>query len=118
MYGVSASCLLLLVVAGMAAPLAAQSPGPAFEVASVKRAEPGKTGGRVRFLPGGRFVGENVSLEFVIQQVYGLRDFQLIAAPPLKAIIKDGYGARYGWGDRVGGPRLDARNGYEDRVSG
>lgn len=112
------SCLLLLVVAGMAAPLAAQSPGPAFEVASVKRAEPGKTGGRVRFLPGGRFVGENVSLEFVIQQVYGLRDFQLIAAPPLKAIIKDGYGARYGWGDRVGGPRLDARNGYEDRVSG
>lgn len=89
------SCLLLLVVAGMPAPLAAQSSGPAFEVASVKRAEPGKTGGRVRFLPGGRFVGENVSLEFVIQQVYGLRDFQLIAAPPLKAIIKDGYGARY-----------------------
>ncbi len=89
------SGLLFLVMAGMAATLVAQAPGPAFEVASVKRAEPGKTGGRVRFLPGGRFVGENISLEFVIQQVYGLRDFQVIAAPPLKAIIKDGYGARY-----------------------
>lgn len=87
--------LSLCAAVGMTATLVAQAPGPAFEVASVKRAEPGKTGGRVRFLPGGRFVGENVSLEFVIQQVYGLRDFQVIAAPPLKAIIKDGVGARY-----------------------
>lgn len=86
--------LAVAVVAGMVVPLVAQAP-PAFEVASVKRAEPGKTGGRVRFLPGGRFVGENVSLQFVIQQMYGLRDFQVVAAPPLRAIIKDGYGARY-----------------------
>jgi uncharacterized protein (TIGR03435 family) len=76
-------------------PLVAQSVAPRFDVASVKRAIPGETGGRVRFLPGGRFVGENVSLEFVIQQVYQLRDFQVVATPTLKAIIRDGYGARY-----------------------
>lgn len=89
------SGLLVFLVTGMAASLVAQSAGPAFEVASVKRAVPGKTGARVQFLPGGRFVGENVALEFVLQRVYGVRDFQIIAAPPLSAIIKDGYGNRY-----------------------
>jgi uncharacterized protein (TIGR03435 family) len=87
--------LLLVGIAAAALPLAAQSDGPRFEVASVKRAIPGTTGGAVGFPPGGRFVGQNVSLEFVIQQIYGVRDFQLVATPPLKAIIKDGYGARY-----------------------
>ena len=29
---------------------------PSFEVASVKLAMPGETGGRIQFLPGGRFV--------------------------------------------------------------
>jgi uncharacterized protein (TIGR03435 family) len=86
--------LAVAVAAGMAAPLVAQAP-PAFEVASVKRAAPGKTGAWIRFLPGGRFVGENVALEFVLQRVYGVRDFQIVASPPLRAIIKDGYGARY-----------------------
>ena len=77
---------------GMVAPLAAQGPRPAFEVASVRPADQSKIG-RVRFLQGGRFLAENISLEFVIQQVYGLRDFQVIAAPPLKAII--GFDTRY-----------------------
>jgi len=75
--------------------LAAQTPNPKFEVASVKRAVPGTTGGRVQFLPGGRFVAENVPLDFLLQQAYGLRDFQIVAAPELKAIVADGYGRRY-----------------------
>ena len=87
--------LVLVGLAVTALPLAAQSDSPRFEVASVKRAVPGTTGGWVRYLPGARFLGENVSLEFLIQQVYGLRDFQIVAAPPVKAIIKDGDGARY-----------------------
>jgi len=86
---------LIIGLAVSALSLAAQSDAPRFEVASVKRAVPGTTGGRVQFLPGGRFVGENVPLEFVIQQLYGLRDFQIVAAPPLKDIIKDGNAARY-----------------------
>jgi uncharacterized protein (TIGR03435 family) len=77
------------------APLAAQTQAPAFDVASVKRAVPGTPGAFIRFLPGGRFVGENVAIQFVIQRVYGVRDFQVIAAPEWKAIIADGFNQRY-----------------------
>ncbi len=86
--------LLVVGLAVSALPLAAQSDAPRFEVASVKPAVPGTVGGRVQFLPGGRFVGENVPVEFVIQQVYGLRDFQVVATPPLKEIFS-GNAARY-----------------------
>lgn len=54
-----------------------------FEAASVKRSVPGTTGGRVQFLPG-RFAGENVTLDYLLQQLYGVRDFQIIAAPEWK----------------------------------
>jgi uncharacterized protein (TIGR03435 family) len=73
-----------------------QSPaGPGFEVASVKPAVPGTLGGRVQFLPGGTFIGTNVALTFLIQQVYGLRDFQIVGAANWMSIIADGYSARY-----------------------
>ena len=67
---------------------------PTFEAASVKRSVPGTTGGRVQFLPG-RFVGENVPLDYLLQQVYGVRNFQIIAAPEWRAIIADGRDSRY-----------------------
>src|SRR5688572_26732168 len=67
---------------------------PTFEAVSVKRSVPGTTGGRVQFLPG-RFVGENVPLDFLLQQVYGVRDFQIVAPPELKAIIADSRDSRY-----------------------
>jgi len=73
----------------------AQSPPPAFEVASVKSAIPGETGGRIQFLPGGTFRGSNVSLNYLIQQVYGMRDFQIVGDPRWLAIIADGHDARY-----------------------
>ena len=75
--------------------LAAHAQAPAFDVVSVKRAVPGTPGSRVRFLPGGRFVGENVAIQFVIQQAYDVRDFQIIAAPQWRAIIADGFESRY-----------------------
>jgi uncharacterized protein (TIGR03435 family) len=65
-----------------------------FEAASVKRSVPGTTGGRVQFLPG-RFIGENVPLDYLLQQLYGVRDFQIVAAPEWKAIIADGRESRY-----------------------
>jgi len=55
--------------------------GQAFDVASVKSSVPGTIGGRVQFLPGGRFSATNVPLNFLIQQVYGVRDFQILGAP-------------------------------------
>ena len=58
---------VVVVAAGIVVTLSAQGPAPAFAVASVKRAEPGIQGGRVQFLPGGRFSGENVPIDFVVQ---------------------------------------------------
>jgi uncharacterized protein (TIGR03435 family) len=80
-----------VVAAGIGITLSAQAPAPAFEVASVKRAEPGIQGGRVQFPPGGRFSAENVPIDFVLQQVYGLRDFQVIVPPQLKAALAVRY---------------------------
>ncbi len=68
---------------------------PAFEVASVKPAKPGETGGRLQFLPGGRFVVTNVALIYIVQNVYKLRDYQVVGDPRWMAIINDGYSARY-----------------------
>jgi uncharacterized protein (TIGR03435 family) len=65
-----------------------------FEAASVRHSVPGTTGGQAQFLPG-RFIGENVSLDYLLQRVYDVRGFQIIAAPEWKAIIADGRDKRY-----------------------
>jgi uncharacterized protein (TIGR03435 family) len=54
---------------------------PAFDVASIKPSDPNELGGYARFPPGGRFEVHNAQLIFVIQQVYGVRDFQIVNAP-------------------------------------
>src|ERR1700723_1368814 len=54
---------------------------PAFDVASVKPSDPNETGGRAYFPPGGRFEAQNCQLIFIIQQVYGLKDYQIVDAP-------------------------------------
>lgn len=86
---------LFVVLAASAAFAQPQATPPAFEVASVKSAIPGDTGGKFQFLPGGRFVAINVPLDFLIQQIYQVRDFQVVGAPNWMAIIADGTNARY-----------------------
>jgi len=81
----------LLVVA---APFASCQ-APAFEVASVKFSSPGTTGGRMQFLPGGRFIASNVSLTYLLQQIYEVRDFQIAGASKWMSIIADGVNSRY-----------------------
>jgi bla regulator protein BlaR1 len=76
----------LLLTAGFAALACIAASGqdkakPAFEVASIKPAKPGQRGMRVEFDPGGRFVASNMSLRFLIQQAYGIKDFQIVGAP-------------------------------------
>jgi uncharacterized protein (TIGR03435 family) len=60
--------------------LNAQTP-PAFEVASIKQDTTGANGRWVQFLPGGRLDVTRCDLSFIIQQVYDLRDFQIVDAP-------------------------------------
>jgi uncharacterized protein (TIGR03435 family) len=60
----------------------AQTPGPAFEVASVKANGSGEAVMRLTAPPGtGRFEATNVSARLLILNAHGLRDFQLAGAP-------------------------------------
>ncbi len=74
-------------------PMRAQSPAGAaaannevqaaksFEVASIK---PSAEDGRrvmIGISPGGRFTARGVNIKFLIQQAYGIKDFQIIGAP-------------------------------------
>jgi uncharacterized protein (TIGR03435 family) len=71
---------VLLMVAGV---LWAQSdrPAPAFEVASVKPADPAARGVRMQFTPGGGVRFENASLAAMIQLAYDIQPFQLSGGP-------------------------------------
>jgi len=64
---------------------AADDQSPSFEVASVKHHKPDSPWVRLFFQPGGRFVAENVTLQFLIAAAYGdprpLADFQIVGGP-------------------------------------
>jgi len=64
---------------------AAGDQSPSFEVASVKHNKSDSPGVRLLFQPGGRFVAENVTLQFLIAAAYGdprpLADFQIVGGP-------------------------------------
>jgi uncharacterized protein (TIGR03435 family) len=52
-----------------------------FDVAAIKLNPPGIFGGRVQFLAGGRFAAENVALNFLVEQAYGVRNYQVLGGP-------------------------------------
>src|SRR5215469_14623034 len=54
---------------------------PAFEVASVKPADPAHRAISLDKLPGGRFTASNVSLRMLLKEAYNVRDFQIENAP-------------------------------------
>jgi uncharacterized protein (TIGR03435 family) len=54
---------------------------PVFDVASIRPSAPDEKGGWVRFPPGGRFEVHNAQLIFAIEQVYGVKDYQIVGAP-------------------------------------
>lgn len=70
------ACVLALGALG-----ALGQPTPKFEVASIKPSDPAIQGFRIQTAPGGRFIGTGVTLKFLIQQAYGVRDFQISGGP-------------------------------------
>jgi uncharacterized protein (TIGR03435 family) len=68
----------------------AQTP-PAFEAASIHQSSTDESHTRLGF-SGGRFSAENCTLSFIIEQAYGLRDFQLVGGPQW---VLDGNGSRF-----------------------
>lgn len=62
------------------APAASSAP-KSFEAASIKPSEPGGRGIQVMMAPGGRITTKNVNVRFLLQQAYGVRDFQITGGP-------------------------------------
>jgi uncharacterized protein (TIGR03435 family) len=83
--------LLLLSAAG----LGVAQPAVTFDVASVKPSPPGTTGGRLQFLSGGRLSAINTPLDYLIQQLFHLRSFQLAGDKEWMNIVSDGYANRF-----------------------
>lgn len=71
----------VLLAAASLTVAAAQSPAPAFEVVSIKpnHADDGRV--MVRIAPGGRFEAQNVTVRFLLQDAYGVKDSQIVGAP-------------------------------------
>ncbi len=60
----------------------AKTPPPKeFEVTSIKPAAPGGRGVRVQMAPGGRLNASNITVKFLIQQAYNVKDFQISGGP-------------------------------------
>jgi len=70
--------LLLLCAGCLSGAPAAQA--PAFEAASIKQNDSGSGDGVFRRLPG-RFTVTNLSMRWIIQNAYGIREYQLVDAP-------------------------------------
>jgi len=78
----STKLLLLAVAATAITPLAhTQDPPKQFEVASIKPADPNGRGMRVQMAPGGRLNANGVTVKFLIQQAYNVKDFQITGGP-------------------------------------
>jgi bla regulator protein blaR1 len=71
-------CTKLLLIALTIAPLARPQQ---FEVASIKPADPNTHGMRVQMAPGGRLTASGVTVKFLIQQAYNVKDFQITGGP-------------------------------------
>ena len=48
-----------------------------FEVASIRFGDPQPTSASLRFLPNGEMVARNFPLDLILQEVYGVRQFQI-----------------------------------------
>jgi len=64
------------------AALSGQTPaGEAFEVASIRPGDSQAGGGTIRVQPGGRFVGENITVRSLITTAYGVPAIRILGLP-------------------------------------
>jgi bla regulator protein blaR1 len=72
-----------------------------FEVASIKPSEPGGHGIQIMMAPGGRVTAKNVTAKILMQQAYGVRDFQIIGGPSWLGNERYDINAKAGGDDEV-----------------
>ncbi|MGO4882758.1 MAG: TIGR03435 family protein [Bryobacteraceae bacterium] len=80
-YSLVAAALLLLSATATRAQSPAATKTPAFEVVSIKPNKEGSRGIMIRMAPGGRFEAKNVTVRFLLQEAYGVKDSQISGAP-------------------------------------
>jgi uncharacterized protein (TIGR03435 family) len=74
--------LSVIALALLGATLAAQAPqDPAFDVAAIKPAADTQAFSFSMVQPGGRYIGQNMSLRLLIKTAYGVHDSQIIGGP-------------------------------------
>jgi bla regulator protein BlaR1 len=79
-FGQRNTLMMLRVVLCAAAQLSAAL-AQGFDVASIKPADPSQRRVSIQFLPGGTFRASGVTLKFLIQDAYDVREFQVSGAP-------------------------------------
>jgi uncharacterized protein (TIGR03435 family) len=62
-------------------PAPASAPASAFEVVSIKPNHEASNKVMVRVTPGGRFEAQNITVRFLLQDAFGVKDSQLVGAP-------------------------------------
>jgi uncharacterized protein (TIGR03435 family) len=77
--------LLGFVIAGSVAPrwiaFAQAPPQPAFEVASIRPADPSDKPGRLEIAPGGRLELDGVTVKMLVQQAYAISGYRIQGGP-------------------------------------
>jgi uncharacterized protein (TIGR03435 family) len=102
------------IIAGI---LEAQTPAarPQFEAVSIKPTAPGARGGGGQVLPGGKMVGRNVNLKYLMTVAYSVTNYQIFGSPELLE------GQTYDVNAEAGGPvdttqlRLMLQSALEDQ---
>ncbi len=75
---ISAAVLLL---SGFPLTTALAQPVKEFDVASIRPHDPNVPGGQADTLPGGRFIGRNLTLRFLFEYAWDVRHYQVLGEP-------------------------------------
>ena len=80
--GMKTRLILVIVTMTWVAALVAQAPkGPAFDVAAIKPSADTQAFSFSMVQPGGRYIGQNMSLRLLIKTAYGVHDSQIFGGP-------------------------------------
>jgi uncharacterized protein (TIGR03435 family) len=73
--------ILTIVTMTPVVALLAQAPGPAFDVVAIKPSADTQVFSYSMVQPGGRYLGQNMTLRLLIKTAYGVHDSQIIGGP-------------------------------------
>lgn len=75
------SLVVSLLVTGFAISSALCQPATAFDVAAIRPHDPNQPGGRADTLPGGRFIGRDLTMQFLFEYAWEVRHYETLGEP-------------------------------------